>query len=123
MATSSAPEPSTPGPSPPDPGPFAATTFGQALRSPVTVRRALKVSGVVGTLLVLINQGDLLLAGMAPPLWKILLTYLVPYSVSSYSTAVFMVEIGFMVENGLQTGQDVKTGHRPAVIEDRETGA
>ncbi|RMB08114.1 nitrate/nitrite transporter NrtS [Eilatimonas milleporae] len=117
MTAPSAPEPSTPGPSTPDPGAFAATTFGQALRCPVTVRRALKVSGVVGTLLVLINQGDLLLAGMAPPLWKILLTYLVPYSVSSYSTAVFMVEIG------RQTGQDVKTGHRPAVIEDRETGA
>ena len=41
------------------------------------VLRGIKVGGVVGTILVAINQGDLLLAGNLPPesLWKILLTY------------------------------------------------
>ncbi len=57
-----------------------------------TVVRALKVACVVGTLLILINQGDALLAGQWPPLWKILLTYCVPYSVSTYSAASFKVD-------------------------------
>ncbi len=51
-----------------------------------TLLRALKVSALVGTILILINQGDLLVAGSAPPLWKILLTYTVPYAVSSWSS-------------------------------------
>lgn len=49
--------------------------------------RAIKVALVVGTLLTAINQGDQIIAGMTPPLWKILLTYLVPYLVSSYAGA------------------------------------
>lgn len=66
--------------------------FSRLLFSTVAVRRALKVSAIIGTLLILINQGDLILAGMVPPLWKILLTYLVPYGVSSYSTAALLYE-------------------------------
>ncbi|MEM7569339.1 MAG: nitrate/nitrite transporter NrtS [Pseudomonadota bacterium] len=69
-------------------------TFWQALRAPVTVRRGLKVGLVVGTILTLINHGDTLLAGAVPPLWKLVLTYCVPYSVSSYSTAAFIREMG-----------------------------
>ena len=65
-------------------------SFLASLTAPVTVRRALKVSAIVGTALIAINQGDLILAGQWPPLWKLLLTYLVPYSVSSYSTAALM---------------------------------
>ena len=49
--------------------------------------RALKVAFTVGTILTLINQGDQILAGIIPPLWKVLLTYLVPYLVSSYAGA------------------------------------
>jgi hypothetical protein len=50
------------------------------------VIRSLKVSAIVGTALLAINQGDLLLEGIFPPhlLWKIPLTYLVPYMVSTY---------------------------------------
>jgi hypothetical protein len=50
--------------------------------------RGLKVSGVVGTVLVAINQGDLLLAGnlSVDALWKIPITYCVPYCVSTYSS-------------------------------------
>ena len=56
-----------------------------------TVSRALKVAAVIGTLLVAINQGDVLLRGDIPPAWKLLLTYCVPYSVSTYSAASFKV--------------------------------
>ena len=57
-----------------------------ALRRDVVVR-GLKVGAIVGTILVAINQGDLILAGRldAAATWKILLTYLVPYCVSTYS--------------------------------------
>ncbi len=51
------------------------------------VTRGLKVGGGVGTVLVAINQGDLILNGdlSAAVAWKIPLTYLVPYCVSTYA--------------------------------------
>jgi hypothetical protein len=54
-----------------------------------TVIRALKVAGVVGPILTLINQYDVLLNGnfSLRLLFKIFLTFLVPYSVSSFSSA------------------------------------
>ncbi len=67
-------------------------TFGQYLRCRETVSRAIKVSAIVGTILIAINQGDGIIAGSWPPLWKIILTYLVPYSVSSYSTAALLLD-------------------------------
>lgn len=73
--------------------PHRPLTLGRALTARVTVIRALKVGLFVGTVLVLINQGDSLIRGELPPIWKILLTYCVPYCVSSYSTAMFMVEL------------------------------
>ncbi len=49
--------------------------------------RALAVALVVGTILFAINQLDVVLGGALTPLVaaKIALTYLVPYSVSTYS--------------------------------------
>lgn len=57
-----------------------------ALRRDVVVR-GLKVGAIVGTVLTAINQGDLILAGdlNAGSIWKILLTYMVPYCVSIYA--------------------------------------
>ncbi len=54
-----------------------------------TVTRALKVAGVVGPILTAINQYDLILGlDFSPRLFaKISLTFLVPYSVSSFSSA------------------------------------
>jgi hypothetical protein len=54
-----------------------------------TVLRAVKVAGVVGPILTLINQYDVLLSGNFSPrvLGKIALTFLVPYCVSSFSAA------------------------------------
>lgn len=49
-----------------------------------TPARAVKVALVVGTILLAINQGDVILAGEIPNLWKAGLTYLVPYAVATY---------------------------------------
>ena len=50
-------------------------------------RRALKVSAVIGTLLFLINQLDVVLSGKITlvVILKIILTYLVPFLVATYS--------------------------------------
>jgi len=48
-------------------------------------RRSLVVALIVGTVLNLINQGDAMLSGIPIDLAKLLLTYLVPYFVSTYA--------------------------------------
>jgi hypothetical protein len=50
------------------------------------LRRSAGISLVVGSLLLAINQGDVLLAGHWPPAlaWKIPLTYLVPFIVATW---------------------------------------
>jgi hypothetical protein len=56
-------------------------------RRPEIVRLALKVAAIVGTILVTINQGGVILGGeLSTALFiKIPLTYLVPYCVSTYA--------------------------------------
>lgn len=51
------------------------------------VLRALRVAAVVGTILITIHYGDRLLAAEVGPreLWKMGLTYFVPYAVATYS--------------------------------------
>jgi hypothetical protein len=58
-----------------------------ALRHGPVVWRALQTALVVGTILIVINQGDAILSARltAALLWKIPLTYAVPYLVSTYS--------------------------------------
>jgi hypothetical protein len=50
--------------------------------------RGFKVGVIVGTLLMAINYGDVLIAGEFVPFmyWKILLTYCVPFCVSTYAS-------------------------------------
>lgn len=48
------------------------------------VRRSALVALVVGTALNAINQGPELVAGEPVNVWKLLLTYCVPFLVSSY---------------------------------------
>lgn len=43
-----------------------------------------QVAVIVGTILVGINQGDVILAGAAPNMPKVILTYIVPYCVATY---------------------------------------
>lgn len=47
-------------------------------------RRSGLVAIVVGTVLNIINQGDVILSGEAPHYGKLVLTYLVPYGVATY---------------------------------------
>jgi hypothetical protein len=51
-------------------------------------QRALKVAAVVGPILTVINQGDVLLAGpyTAKTWLKIVLTFIVPYCVSTFAS-------------------------------------
>lgn len=62
-------------------------TFWQAAFHGSTVKRAIRVGLIVGTVLTAINQGDALLAGAGLDWVKVVLTYLVPYSVSTHGTA------------------------------------
>jgi hypothetical protein len=59
-----------------------------------TVVRAVKVAAIVGPILTVINQGDVLLSGEYSPrvFLKIILTFLVPYGVSSFSSALTYIE-------------------------------
>ena len=61
--------------------------FRLALRKDIFAR-GLKIGVVVGTLLTAINYGDVLIAGEVLPLmyWKILMTYCVPFCVSTYAS-------------------------------------
>jgi hypothetical protein len=58
---------------------FADLAFGGG-----TPRKAVLTAMVVGTVLTAINHGDLILAGVLPPLWKVGLTYCVPYCVTTW---------------------------------------
>ena len=57
-----------------------------AVRHVPLLKRSASVALVVGSLLIVVNQGDLLLAGLWSPAlaWKIPLTYLVPFLVATY---------------------------------------
>lgn len=50
-----------------------------------TIRRSSAVAAIVGTILVGINQGDVILHGLWPAslLWKVPLTYAVPFAVAT----------------------------------------
>lgn len=50
------------------------------------LRRSLLVALVVGTALNLINQGPEMLSGKWPVVWKLVLTYVVPFLVASYGS-------------------------------------
>ena len=56
-------------------------------------RRSLLVSLVVGTILNLINQGDVLFLGAELDLVKLALTYLVPYCVATYGAVSYRISI------------------------------
>lgn len=67
-------------------GPAHATVW-QFMRTRENAWGALKVSAVVGTLLNLLNNGPAWWHGEPVSLWRVLLNYVVPYCVSSYSAA------------------------------------
>ena len=57
------------------------------------VRSSLVVAVVVGSILNLINQGDALLGEEPVVLWKLGLTYVVPYLVSTYGAVMALRRI------------------------------
>lgn len=62
----------------------AKPTFSQMAFGDGTPTRALVTALVVGTILVGINHGDVIARGDMPPLAKVLLTYCVPYCVTTW---------------------------------------
>ncbi len=56
------------------------------------VKRAVIVAVIVGTILNLIAQGDFLLQGKPIAIWKICLTYCVPYCVATYGALTARLE-------------------------------
>ncbi len=59
-------------------------SLAQMILGDGTPKRAVFTALVVGTLLTAINQGDMILSGSAPPAWKVILTYCVPYCVTTW---------------------------------------
>ena len=57
-------------------------------------RRSLWVALVVGTILNLINQGDVLVAGARPNILKLVLTFAVPYVVATYGAVSYRLRAG-----------------------------
>ena len=59
---------------------------GCALRHRPLLKRSLAIAAIVGTVLLAINQGDVLLSPRWPPAlaWKVPLTYLVPFLVATW---------------------------------------
>ena len=53
-----------------------------------TPRKAILTAMVVGTILTLINHGDVILQGDWPPLIKVMLTYCVPYCVTTWGAII-----------------------------------
>jgi hypothetical protein len=66
------------------------TCWRCALRHRPMLRRSLTIALVVGTLLLVINQGDVLLSSPWPRalLWKAPLTYVVPFLVATWGALV-----------------------------------
>ncbi len=61
---------------------------------PAVVRRSFNVALVVGSLLIVINQGDRIVAGEGVDVAKTLLTYLVPYCVATYGAVSALMSEG-----------------------------
>jgi hypothetical protein len=64
--------------------------FLKHARQPEILLRALRVAGVVGTLLGVINHYDMFLTGVFPVrrVLQLVTTYIVPFCVATYSAAM-----------------------------------
>lgn len=60
---------------------------------PDIVKRSLLVAAVVGTILNLINQHEALYTGQSLHLFKLMLTYLVPYCVATYGAVTALLQL------------------------------
>ena len=62
-------------------------SFVQLIFFDGTPKKVFLTALVVGTILITINHGDLILSGGFPPLWKIFLTYCTSYCVTTWGAA------------------------------------
>ncbi|EHY9869704.1 nitrate/nitrite transporter NrtS [Vibrio vulnificus] len=62
--------------------------FISIAKTPSILKRSIKVAAIVGTVLMMINHGDALFAGQVESehVLKILLTYMVPFCVSTQAS-------------------------------------
>ena len=69
-------------------------TYCQIASSPTVIQKATKVSLLVGSVLNLINQGDVLVTLVYENIHilKLLFTYLVPFSVTTYTATTLKME-------------------------------
>ena len=76
--------------------PSADSNYLELATSSQVVRSAIRVSLIVGTLLAFINHGSAIvqLSLNSENILKILLTYLVPYCVSTYSSVQMLRKAG-----------------------------
>ncbi len=70
------------------------TRFLKTAMSRHIVKNSLKIALVVGSLMNLVNQGENILNGVTISWLHLLLNYLVPYCVASYSAAKDEIELG-----------------------------
>jgi len=63
--------------------------IGRCCTSEGVPMRSLIVALIVGAILNLINQGDVLLGGGRLNLWKLILTFAVPYAVATYGAVSY----------------------------------
>ena len=61
------------------PPPILQMIFGDG-----TPKKAILTALVVGSILISINHGDIIVDGSMPASWKIILTYCVPYCVTTW---------------------------------------
>lgn len=81
-------------------GTVSPPSLSQMIFGDGTPKKAIYTAAVVGTVLTLINHGDVLLAGAVPMAWKVALTYCVPYCVTTW---------GAMTGKRAQWRRDVQT--------------
>ncbi len=65
-------------------GIVSPSSLSQMMFGDGTPKKAIFTALVVGTLLTAINHGDVILSGLVPPIWKVVLTYGVPYFVTTW---------------------------------------
>ena len=65
-------------------GDFSQPSLRQMIFGDGTPKKAILAALVVGTLLTAINHGDVILSDLAPQPWKVVLTYCVPYCVTTW---------------------------------------
>jgi hypothetical protein len=63
---------------------FAEPSLRQMIFGDGTPKKAILTALVVGSLLTAINHGDVILSDLPPPPWKVILTYCVPYCVTTW---------------------------------------